>query len=92
MSMRIMPLMQAGDVAIVPRSNDVCNFLDFCVDLFGLSHGQFMFYDSLDEDVFIGYCCPAAKVLYEIFFREIACICRNFVNSFVAKRIRDRGM
>ncbi len=51
--MRIMPLMQAGDVAIVPRSNDVCNFLDFCVDLFGLSHGQFMFYDSLDEETFL---------------------------------------
>jgi hypothetical protein len=53
MSMRIMPLMQAGDLAIVPRSEDVCNFLDFCIDLFDISYEQFVFYDSLDEAAFV---------------------------------------
>ena len=88
MSMRIMPLMEKDDVALVPRSCDLDNFIEFAIDFFGLSHDQFVFYDELIEENFLSESnLSFEKSCKKGFFSKLHVYAQTPLTRFVQKEL-----
>jgi hypothetical protein len=88
MSMRIMPLMRKNDLALVPRSEDMCKFLDFCVRMFNLSYEQFIFYDSLGEKLFASTIIdPLKKMNTKCSFQELHLYAETSLSRLLQKEL-----